>query len=192
MPKARKSSTDQDITQASVAQLPKLTAKILRLDLVSQHLLTTGTKATMAQRLYDAIHTPDASPQQHSVDSSMSQLQQDATLTLCQQTDGPVSSQQQGMQQRQDTQQLHEANPAVTSLLQQHTNVTSAIAPTASTELARLFDQFIHQAIPSHAVPPTRQPPAPLSPASIDVTLAMVQPNCIPMFNRDNHSKANQ
>ena len=129
-------------------------------------------KATMAQRLYNAIHAPDTPAQQHSVDSSASQPQQDATLTL--RSDGPVSSQQQGTQQRQDTQQLREANPAVTSLLQQHTNVTSAIAPTASTELANLFDQFIHQAIPSHAVSPTRQPPAPLSLASIDITLPMV------------------
>jgi len=36
-----------------------------------------------------------------------------------------------------------------------------------------LFDQFIRQAIPSQAMPPTGQPPAPLSP---DVTLPMVQP----------------
>ena len=77
---------------------------------------------------------------------------------------------------QQDTQQLREANPAVTAPLQQHTKDTPVIAPTASTELARLFDQFIHQAIPSQAVRPTRQPPAPLSPASIDVTLPMVQP----------------
>jgi len=50
------------------------------------------------------------------------------------------------------------------------------ITPTASTELARLFDQFIRQAIPSQVVPPTGQPLEPLSPASIDVTLPMAQP----------------
>ena len=204
MPEARKSSTDQDITQESVPQLAKLMTKTLWLHLASRHLLTTGAKATMAQRLYNAIHAPNAAVQQHSaihaptqlhsVDSSVSQPQQDATLTLSQQSDGPVSSQQQGKQQQQGmqqqqstqqqqgtqqqqhTQQLHEANPAVTSLLQQHTNVMPAIASTASQELARLFDQFIRQAIPSHTVPPTAQPPAPLSPASIDVTLPMVRP----------------
>ena len=181
MPKARKSSTDQDITQASVAQLARFTAKILRLHLASQHLSTAGTNATMARRLHDTIHAPDAPAQWHKVNSSTSQPQQDATLTLRQQSDGPVSFQKQGTQQQQgtlqqDMQQLREANPAVTSPLQQHTDVTPAIAPTASTELARLFDQFIRQAIPSQAVPPTGQPPAPLSPALIDVTLPMVQP----------------
>ena len=99
MPKARKSSTDQDITQASVAQLARLMAEILRLQLASCHLSTTGKKAIMAQRLYDAIHAPNVPAQQHSVDSSASQPQQDVTLTLRQQSDGPVFSQQQGTQQ---------------------------------------------------------------------------------------------
>jgi len=97
MPKARKSSTDQDITQASVAQLARLMAEILRLHLASRHLSTTATKATMAQRLHDAIHTPNAPAWQHNVNSSASQPQQDATLTLCQQSDEPVPSQQQDM-----------------------------------------------------------------------------------------------
>ena len=57
-----------------------------------------------------------------------------------------------------------------------HTDVIPAIAPTASTELARLLDQFIRQAIPSQVVSPTKQPSAPLSLASIDVTLPMLQP----------------
>jgi len=168
----------QDITQASFVQLARLTAEILRLHLASRHLSTTGMKATMAQQLYNAIHALDTPTQQHSVDSSVSQLQQDITVTLRHQSDDPVRSQQQGTQQQQgtlqqqgmqqqqgtqqqDTQQLRKANPTVTLLLQQHTNVTPAIAPTASTELPR----FIHQAIPSQAVPPTGQPPASLSPA---------------------------
>jgi len=77
-----KSSTDQDVTQASVAQLARLMAEILWLHLASQNLSTTGTKATMAQWLYDAIHAPDAPAQQHSIASSASQPQQDATVTL--------------------------------------------------------------------------------------------------------------
>jgi len=87
-----------------VAQLARLTAKILRLHLASHHLLTTGMKATMAQRLHDTIHAPDASVQQYSVDFSVSQLQQDATLMLRQQSDDPALSHQQGTRQ-QGTQQ---------------------------------------------------------------------------------------
>ena len=103
IPKARKSSTDQDITQASVAQLVRLTAKIPRLHLASRHLSTTGTKTTMVRRLHNTIHALDAPSQRHSVDSSASQPQQDATLTPCQKSNGPLFSQQQGTL-KQDTQ----------------------------------------------------------------------------------------
>ena len=63
----------------------------------------------MAQWLYDAIHAPDAPAQQHSINSSTSQPQQDPTLTLRQQSDGPVSSQQQGTRQQQGTQQQQQS-----------------------------------------------------------------------------------
>jgi len=109
MPKARKSSTDQDIKQVSVAQLARLTAEILLLHLASHHLLTTGMKATMAQWLYDAIPAPDAPAQQHSIDS--------ATVMLHQHSDDPASSQQQGTQQQQDThQQQHTQQQQSTQL----------------------------------------------------------------------------
>ena len=74
----------QDITQASVAQLARLMAEILRLHLASRHLSTTGTKATMAQRLYDAIHAPDAPAQQHSVDSVAATARRFATNKMTQ------------------------------------------------------------------------------------------------------------
>jgi len=80
--------------------LARLTAEILQLRLASRHLSTTGTstgtKTTMAQRLQDANHAPDAPAQQHSINSSTSQPQQVNTLTLCQQSDESILSQQQG------------------------------------------------------------------------------------------------
>ena len=45
-----------DVTVASIAQLTKLPAEILRLHLSSRHPVSTGTKAAMAHRLYDSIH----------------------------------------------------------------------------------------------------------------------------------------
>ena len=56
--KKSSSSADQDLTQA---QLARLTAEVLRLHLASRHLVTTGTKAAMAQWLYDVIHAPQDS-----------------------------------------------------------------------------------------------------------------------------------
>jgi len=45
-----------DVTEASIPQLMQLTAEVLHLHLSSRHLITNGTKAVMARRLYDAIH----------------------------------------------------------------------------------------------------------------------------------------
>ena len=175
MLKARKSSTDQDITQVSVAQLARLTAKILRLHLASRHLSTTGTKATMARRLHDTIHAPDAPAQRHSVDSSVAQPQQDATLTLHQQSDGPVSFQQQGTQQQQGT-----SFPQSHLLPPRNWQGCSANS-SAKLSLARpclLPDNHRHL---SHQLQLMSHCP-----------WFSLKPNCIPTFNRDNHSKASQ
>jgi len=104
MPKARKSITDQDITQASVTLVAILMAEILRLHLASHHLLTTGMKAMMAQRLCEAIHAPNSPAQQHSVDCA-SQPRQDAMPMLHQQSDDPAPSQQHGTRQQQQVTQ---------------------------------------------------------------------------------------
>ena len=45
-----------EVMQASLAQLTKLLAEILRLHLTSRHLGSTGTEATMAHQLYNVIH----------------------------------------------------------------------------------------------------------------------------------------
>ena len=45
-----------DVMNASITQLTRLPAEVLRLHLTSRHLVSTGTKATMAHRLYQAIH----------------------------------------------------------------------------------------------------------------------------------------
>ena len=45
-----------DISTASIRQLTAMPAAVLRLHLANHHLITTGTKATMARRLFDAIH----------------------------------------------------------------------------------------------------------------------------------------
>ena len=47
-----------DISTASIRQLTAMPAAVLRLHLANHHLITTGTKATMARRLFDAIHGP--------------------------------------------------------------------------------------------------------------------------------------
>ena len=51
--------TSLDIHRCSVEQLTRLPAEVLRLHLSSKHLITTGTKAVMARRLYRAIHNID-------------------------------------------------------------------------------------------------------------------------------------
>ena len=51
--------TSLDIHRCSVEQLTRLPAEVLRLHLLSKHLITTGTKAVMARRLYHAIHNID-------------------------------------------------------------------------------------------------------------------------------------
>ena len=102
MPKTSKklkkssSSADQDLTQATIAQLARLMAEVLRLHLASHHLVTTGTKAAMAQRLYDAIQAPQ--------DSSMELQQQNPNpSSTSQQQDGVPASHQRPMLQQQGT-----------------------------------------------------------------------------------------
>ena len=59
MPKtsrSRSSGRVPDISSASVAELTRLPAEVLRLHLSSRHLITTGKKATLARRLHEALH----------------------------------------------------------------------------------------------------------------------------------------
>ena len=48
-------------TTASIDQLTRLPAEILRLHLSSRHLVTSGNKSMMAQRLYHALHNAENS-----------------------------------------------------------------------------------------------------------------------------------
>ena len=48
--------TSLDVHYCSVEQLVRLPAEVLRLHFSSRHLITSGTKSVMAQRLYCAIH----------------------------------------------------------------------------------------------------------------------------------------
>ena len=50
-----------DINGCSVTELARLSAEVLRLHLASRHLVTSGSKATMAKRLYDALNQPTTS-----------------------------------------------------------------------------------------------------------------------------------
>ena len=49
-------SAPPDVMQATIAQLTRLLAKILQLHLSSRHLVSIGTKASMAHCLYNSIH----------------------------------------------------------------------------------------------------------------------------------------
>ena len=51
-------SANLDISLANIAQLTRLPAERLRQHLSTRHLVTTGTKAMMARRLYQAIYQP--------------------------------------------------------------------------------------------------------------------------------------
>ena len=58
MPKtsqSRYTSHVSDISSALIAELTHLPAKVLRLYLLSQHLITIGNKATLARRLHEAL-----------------------------------------------------------------------------------------------------------------------------------------
>ena len=45
-----------DVHRCTIVQLTRLTAEVLRLHLSSRHLVTSGNKSVMAQRLYHALH----------------------------------------------------------------------------------------------------------------------------------------
>ena len=51
-----------DVHQCTIDQLTRLPAVVLRLHLSSRHLVTSGNKSVMAQRLYHALHNADNSP----------------------------------------------------------------------------------------------------------------------------------
>ena len=147
----------------------------------------------MAQRLYDTIHAPQdsnttsqqqdgnpASQQQQQVIGSASQQQaalQQQQHTVVSQQDANTASQQQqhaiASQQQQTLPQQRDVNPAshqqaTQSSPPQQIVTSSPITTTVSTELIRLFNQFICQATSNQPEPTTRPAPAPLSPASVD------------------------
>ena len=163
-----------EVMQASLAQLTKFPAEILRLHLTSRHLASTGMKATMARRLSNAIH-PIAS-------SSTS-----ATSTL------PTSKQDTAPIRRHchlERRQFNPAPPGTASI--QSPPGTASIQPTPGTasiqpppgialiqppprtpsiqppqpemaELAALFSQYLHSASSSGQVPAALSPASPVS-----------------------------
>ena len=89
---ARVASPVTDISAFTLAQMARLPAKSLRQHLSSRHLNSTGTKNTMAKRLYDNIHssqTPAALLQQVNnstpIISPTQSLQDSQLLTLMRQ-----------------------------------------------------------------------------------------------------------
>ena len=78
MPKTSKKRNQEgtlDVTAATLQQLSALQAEVLRLHLLQRSLVTTGTKAVMAKRLYEALHnfpvpSADAAAQPSAVQSS--------------------------------------------------------------------------------------------------------------------------
>ena len=148
-----------DVMRASVTQLARLTAEVLRLHLASRHLVTTGTKAVMAQRLHDAIHAAPVSQQQS--DPALPRQEYTPTSQL------PTVTQQLPLFPPPPA-SLPVTSPLplnVSSVLTRPialSQIASSLPTTAnSTDLAQLFNQFLRQAT-------GQSTPQALSPASID------------------------
>ena len=151
--------TSSDMMQASITQLNRLPAAILRLHLTTHHLVSTGTKATMARRLYESIHQ---APPQQTTASSMPE-----TMLL---TSTPVSTMPTTTPETTTptmTQTSTMPNVYLTGLLPEASQQCIASFP----QLASLLNQFICHATSGQAAPSGQTVPAALSPASIDVNI---------------------
>ena len=170
---------NSDVMQATIAQLTRLPSEILRLHLSARQLVSTGTKATMARRLYEAIHPPPL-PQTTSQVSqqlpappsllatqppvTMPATQPPVTLPATQPpvtlpaTQPPVT-----LPATQPPVTLPATQPPVTlPATQPPVTLPATQPPPSSLDLALLLNQFIRQATSGQTVP------AALSPASID------------------------
>lgn len=154
MPKTPRSraSVPADLSTATVGQLTRLPAEVLRLHLSSRHLVTTGNKSTMAQRLYQALH-----PSEQSLQSQQPRQHSSSDNTDPQGQQPPAST-------------SHDATNQITPALQQAPVATSHLPPELQAQFSSLVNEFIR-----HATATTR--PGNLSPASdeSDVPVATSQ-----------------
>ena len=158
MPRTSKRSTrttpplNPDVMQATITQLTRLPSEILRLHLSARQLVSTGTKATMARRLYEAIHP---APQPQTTGQVSQQLSAPPSLPA---TQPPVT-----LPATQPPVTLPATQPPITlPATQPPVTLPATQPPPSSLDLAVLFNQFIRHATSGQTVP------AALSPASID------------------------
>ena len=191
-------SSNLDISLANIAQLTRLLAERLHQHLSTRHLVTTGTKATMACLLYQANHQPPitqiptsdstyllrqqlslppslpATQQSFALPTTMhtvAALQQPIALQSTQQPASLPSTQQPALlpSTQQPIASLAEPSTALLQLLLPPVSASSSGSP----DLALLFDLFIHYATSTQAVPSGQTTPAALLPASIEDSIAV-------------------
>ena len=119
-----------DVTVAFIAQLTKLPLEILRLHLSSHHLVSTGTKAAMARRLYDSIHPSAASSS--TLATSTTQFSMTPAASTIQPTTTPA----------QPFPSIPLLLQSIATILPIPQSVASFTTPRMS-ELALLFNQFL-------------------------------------------------
>ena len=166
MPRTSKRSTrttppvNPDVMQATIAQLTRLLSEILRLHLSTRQLVSTGTKAMMARRLYEAIHpapqpqTTGQVSQQLSALPSLPAMQPPVKLPATQPpitlpaTQPPVT-----LPATQPPVTLPATQPPVTlPATQPPVTLPATQSPPSSLDLALLFNQFIHHATSGQTV----------------------------------------
>ena len=145
-----------DVMQASITQLNRLPAAILRLHLSTHHLVCTGTKAMMARRLYESIH--QAPPQQTTTSLTPATMLPTSTPvttmpTMTPETTTPTTTQTSTIPNVYPTGSLPEASQQCIALFPQ---------------LVLLLNQFICHATSGQAAPSGQTVPTALSPVSID------------------------
>ena len=153
-----------DISTASIRQLTALPAEVLCLHLSNSHLTTTGTKAVMARRLFDAIYTVSSI----STTSLTNLLTSSATMTTSNSQSSPGNV-------------LSSSSPSTSTL-------PSAINPAQLSTLLQLLSQTLQQ----NPFLMTQQTSAPATlPPQLSISSTPMSPgNSPPVFSVVQHGMA--
>ena len=123
-------------TTASIDQLTRLPAEILRLHLSSRHLVTSGNKSMMAQRLYHALHNAENSSFVVATYAHLINIVSNGAICAIATIPPPTSS----------TQPIMSTSAALPTILPSAVTSEASFPPELQSQLSTLMSQLIQQA----------------------------------------------
>ena len=157
-----------DVHCCTIDQLTHLPAKVLRLHLLSRHLVTSGNKSVMAQRLYHALRKADHSSSIVTTTLSPVPTSPTSTTLLCQSTMA-LSMPSTIPPPQNSTRPIMSTSAAMSTILSPAVTSKVSFQPELQPQLTSLMSRLIQQATAAVASQIAHTTPNPLPATTLDV-----------------------